>query len=471
MTMRSIRDFGAVGDGQADDTTSIQHAIKEHPGQLYFPPGDYLVSETIVVHLDEARRFGLTGATGCARIIMAGPGPAFHLKGTHKATAAPSGVTDTTWNHERMPTLANLEILGRHEEADGVLLEGTMQSTFEGVLLRELRHGIHARNRARNVLVSHCHIYNNRGVGIFLDDVNLHQVIIASSHISYNRGSGIKILNGEIRNVQITGNDIEYNYDREAGEDAAPSAEIWIETSAEEATIREGTIASNTIQSRWSPKGANIYVLGKSPEHNHKAGMLAISGNLIGSQETNVHLISCRGISLSGNIIYSGHNRNMLVEGSRNITVTGNTFDHNPDYLPKELATGIRLVNSTDCTLSGNTIQDAFAGTHTVNTPARFRRTALVEAEQCVRLSLTGNQITDGTPYGVHLKACSFVNLNGCTIAEGRPDKKMKAAVRWEGKGEANMLGQCLLSKGTERVLHVDEAAGVQMRDFAMPQG
>lgn len=469
--MRSIRDFGAIGDGQQDDTTAIQHAVEAHPGQLYFPPGDYLLTRTITVHLEDAQRFSLTGATGCARIVMAGAGPAFHLIGTHKASADPGGVTDTTWNHERMPTAANLEIVGQHEEADGFLLEGTMQSTFEGVLLRELRHGIHVKHRARNILVSHCHLYNNRGVGIFFDDVNLHQVIIASSHISYNKQSGIKILNGQVRNVQITGNDIEYNYDRAAGEAAGPSAEIWIETTGEEATIREGTIASNTIQSRWSPGGANIYVVGQSEQHNHKAGMLAISGNLLGSQETNVHLVSCRGISLSGNIIYSGHKRNVLVEGSRNITLTGNTFDHNPDYLPKELATGIRLVNSTDCTLSGNTIQDAFAGTHTVKTPASFQRTALIEAEQCLRLNLTGNQIVDGTPYGLHLKACSFVNLNGCTIAEGRPDKKMKAAIRWEGKGEANLVGQCLLSKGTERVLHIDDEAGVQVGTFGMPQG
>lgn len=469
--MRSIREFGAVGDGQSDDTTAIQHAIEEHAGQLYFPPGDYLINKTISVNLDEAKRFGLSGAVGCARIVMAGPGPAFHLRGTHRATADPGGVTPLTWNNERMPTATNIEILGRHEEADGFLLEGTMQSTFDGVLLRELRHGIHLRDRARNLLVTGCHIYNNRGVGIFLDNVNLHQVIIASSHISYNKSAGIKILNGQVRNVQITGNDIEYNYDKEGGEDAAPCAEIWIETSDEGATIREATIASNTIQSRWSPNGANIYVLGQSATHNHKAGMIAISGNLIGSQDTNVHLVSCRGISLSGNVIYSGHQRNLLIEASRNITVTGNTFDHNPDYLPLELDTGIRIVNSSDVTLTGNTIQDAFAGTHTVKTPVQQHRTALIEAEHCVRLSLNGNQITDGVPYGVHLKACSFVNLCGCTITEGRPEKKMHAAVRWEGRGEANLIGQCLFSAGTERVLHIDEEAGVQIGAYAMPPG
>src|SRR5205085_2724729 len=109
-------------------------------------------------------------------------------------------------------TILNLEIEGAHSEADGILLEGTMQSTLEGLLLRRLRDGVRITRRARNVLISHCHIYDNRRCGIWIDDANLHQVIITGSHISYNQVAGIKISGGQIRNVQITGNDIEYNY-------------------------------------------------------------------------------------------------------------------------------------------------------------------------------------------------------------------------------------------------------------------
>ena len=40
----NIRDFGAAGDGQTDDTSAIQFALSSLPadGRLYFPPGRYL---------------------------------------------------------------------------------------------------------------------------------------------------------------------------------------------------------------------------------------------------------------------------------------------------------------------------------------------------------------------------------------------------------------------------------------------
>ena len=110
-----------------------------------------------------------------------------------------------------MPMISQLEIVGQHAEADGVQIEGVMQPVITGVLLRKLRHGIRITGRARNVLISHCHVYHNLGVGIYLDGVNLHQTIISASHISYCRLGGIRIERSEIRNLQITGNDIEYN--------------------------------------------------------------------------------------------------------------------------------------------------------------------------------------------------------------------------------------------------------------------
>ena len=45
----SVKDFGAVGDGVADDTTAIQNAINAHRGKILFPVGTYKISSTIVV--------------------------------------------------------------------------------------------------------------------------------------------------------------------------------------------------------------------------------------------------------------------------------------------------------------------------------------------------------------------------------------------------------------------------------------
>ena len=56
--MRSVKDFGAVGDGVANDTAAIQKALNDgrsdasmnyygRPSALYFPAGTYLVSDTL----------------------------------------------------------------------------------------------------------------------------------------------------------------------------------------------------------------------------------------------------------------------------------------------------------------------------------------------------------------------------------------------------------------------------------------
>jgi hypothetical protein len=45
----NVRDFGAIGDGTADDRAAIQSAVNSSAKYVYFPPGTYRVSDTIVV--------------------------------------------------------------------------------------------------------------------------------------------------------------------------------------------------------------------------------------------------------------------------------------------------------------------------------------------------------------------------------------------------------------------------------------
>ena len=452
-TVSDVRDFGAKGDGQVDDTSAIEHCITDGEGLVHFPPGDYRLTRTIQVDLAKTGRLAIDGSGGTAKIIMAGAGPAFHIVGSHDKNADPKGFAPEIWARERMPTVLNLEIEGRHAQAEGFLIDGTMQATFEGVLLRELLHGIHVRRRCRNLLISHCHIYNNRGIGVFFDQLNLHQAIITGSHISYCKRAGIKIAGSEIRNLQITGNDIEYNYDLSGAE----SADIWIDSTAEGSSVREGTISSNTIQAKYSPGGANIRMVGFNRERNHKAGMFAISGNLIGSQETNIHLVACRGVVISGNVIYSGHLRNLHVDGSRNIIAAGNSFDHNPDYEPRELCTGIRLADSHDCTLSDSIIHDCQTGQHTTTDTKPIVREALVEIVRSQRVLISGCQVLDAQPYGIQVADSSLVSITGCSILETRSEKKTRAAVRFTGKGTgnylvANTLGAEILTESTAGV-------------------
>lgn len=462
--MSNVMGFGAVGDGKNDDTNAILHALNDGDGHIEFSRGDYLITRTITVPMEKWGRCSISGSGGTAKIIMAGAGPAFDFVGTHTGTADPNDFRPEQWQRERMPTVSNIEIEGRHPEADGLRIRGLMQCTLTGLLIRHVRNAVHITDRARNVLISQCHVYHNTGVGIYFEKVNLHQAIIVGSHISYNMHGGIRIVDSEVRNLQITGNDIEYNNANAFKKSATngsktitdePTAEIWIEC-GEKGTVREWTIASNTIQATYSPNGANIRLIGRTKGPNYAAGMGAISGNLIGSQSINIHMTSCRGITISGNHIYSGHVRNLLAENCQDIVLGNNVFGHNPDYGDKELATGIRFVDCVGCNLNGLVVQQAIAGKSTVALPedtaleSNLERQGLIELMRCDRMMLNALQVFDGVPVGIRLDECNRTTISNSQILETRTPGLTTHAVYWVGPGIDNLICNCTMDRPVE---------------------
>lgn len=452
--MSNVRDFGATGDGQTDDTDAIQHALTDAGGNIEFPRGDYRITRPLKVPLIRRGRTSISGAGGVAKLIMAGAGPCLEFVAGHTGTADPASFRAEEWQNERMPTVDGIEIEGRHAEADGIAIKGVMQPTITRVLIRKVRSAIIVTGRARNLLINGCHIYENTGIGIHLTDVNLHQAIIADSHVSYCRQGGIRIDNSEVRNLQITGNDIEYNnYRAHRSEfpDAAaePTAEIYIDVS--KGSVREGTIASNTIQATYSPNGANIRFLGSGTLGHEKGGMWTITGNLIGSQNNNIHLSKVYGVNITGNYIYSGHHRNLLVEDSRNIVVGSNSFGHNADYGDQALATGIRFHNCQNCNLHGVLIQDASEGRHTVKGAVALKRNALVEIVNGTAFNISGCQFLDGTPVGLLMENCENSVVANCTVLDQRTSPQMTHAIRWTGNGQGNLISNNRLGGTTEQ--------------------
>src|SRR5438874_7496010 len=160
----TVLDFGAKGDGTADDTAAIQELINAKVGSLRFPAGSYRITKPLVVDLDKV---GFTSfvADGSARLVMAGPGPAIRFIATHAGSADPGTMKPEVWERQRMPVVEGLAISGDHPEADGIEASGTVQLTLRGVHIRKCRHGVHLVDRNRNVLIDGCHIYENTGSG------------------------------------------------------------------------------------------------------------------------------------------------------------------------------------------------------------------------------------------------------------------------------------------------------------------
>jgi len=456
--MSRARDFGAVGDGVADDTEALAHVLRTGDGVLSLSRGTYRITRTLEISLDRVNRTGIDGSLGTATIVMAGSGPAFRFIGSHGGSAAPDSFKPEIWDRQRMPQISNLEIRGDHPEADGIELTGTMEATCCGVLIRQVRHGIRLVKRNRNVLITGCHIFHNTGIGVFCDGVNLHQFNITGSHISYNRLGGIRIERSEVRNLQITGNDIEYNNFKmfTAGGFAPsdPTAEIYLDCreTAEgipSPSIREFTIASNTIQATHSPNGCNIRIIGPEPTGVVPIGMAAISGNLIGNQAINLHLTACRGIAITGNHIYGGYQHNVRMEGCDDMTMGSNIFGHNYWVPGKQIDNNIYLEDCTDCVLTGLQVRGAPEGktTWTEDWAGDSPRVheALIELTHCRRITLNGCQLRDPGAVAVLAKDCSSVSLTGCQIHDTRETPLLQTAVSWLGTGTGNLMASNLL--------------------------
>lgn len=448
--MSNVRRFGAAGDGTTDDTEAIRHALQDGDGMLQFPPGTYRITEPIDVQLEQSGPLGIEGTGGTARVLMAGPGPAFRLIGTHGGTGNPSSIKGNVHPVQRLPTVRNIEIEGDHPEADGFTLIQTMQSVFEGVMIRRCRHGIRLTQRNRNVLISHCHLYHNTGVGVFLDKVNLHQINIVGCHISYNRLGGIRLEGSEVRNLQITGNDIEYNNHDQHGTVPEPTAEIYVDTTAKGASVNEVTVASNTIQATVSEGGCNIRILETPGGKERPPGLWSISGNIIGSQENNVHITGGYGIAISGNCIYSCSHRNLLIEDSQQINIGTNMFRR---HTPKR-GTGVRMERSSDITFTGcSVLEEADDG--------QTSGASLLELVDCRRVSVSGSQFLNGTPCGIDAADCSQLSIVGNTVHDARQPLRSQHAIRVSGAGQANLLAMNTIGAATDRPLAVDASAGV----------
>ena len=440
-----VRDFGAVGDGETDDTAAIREAIAESDtGLIVFPRGDYRITETIEIELAETDRTSLNGMGGVGRVLMDGAGPAFRFIGTHTGTAGPGTFDEAVWQRERMPQIDGLSIRGTHPEADGVQFIRVMQPTVRGALIREVRHGIHLVQRNRNVLIDSSHIYNCTGVGIYMDHVNLHQINIIGNHISYCNGGGIKVEGSEIRNLQITGNDIEYNYDSDADE----SADVWID--AREDTVAEGTITGNTIQARPSPNGANVRFVGhQRAEGRHNRGMWTIAGNLIGNQEVNIDLDRVMGVTVTGNHIYTAQQESIRVHQSNHIIISANAMEQSHNYGRDGWRNGI-TVNDSDSTIIANNVLDA-AGLGSEESGGAVQ---IIDSRET---TLDSNQILEPVYRGIYISGCRNTIVQGNQVLDRTDEPTMLDAIRITGDSQATLVQGNIVGQGSENRIADDD--------------
>jgi hypothetical protein len=435
-----VRSIGVMGDGNTDESAALQKAVDDGKTDLFFPKGRYRLTKTITVDLDKTGPCSFSG-DGTATLIMEGAGPALHFIGTHGGTAAPDTVKANVWEKQRTPMVEGIEIIGAHAEADGIEATGTMQITLSRVVVRECRHAVHLSDRNRNVLIADCHFYHNRGIGVFYDQVNLHQSNIIGSHISYNGGGGVVSHGGNVRNLHIGTCDIEGNH----AKDGPPSANVWLDSTG--GSIGEVAITGCTIQHTSKSVGsANIRIngAGEDPSLERKQGRgttregnITIGDNVFSDVRVNIDIQNARGVTITGNTFWEGFDNDLLVIDSSHIVVTGNNFDRNPRYLVNGFdnaeKNGLTFQRCSDCVLSGNLVSGV------------TQKPCAVEVTEGHRFSITNNSILDSDGIGLLLSNLTASLVSDNLIRDDRAaDKRSKAPSLKIVGGNDNLIGSNL---------------------------
>lgn len=391
-----------------DLTEELNQLIADSGGNLSPTAGIYRITRPLQFDLEQKKSAIIRASDGPVTIIMDGPGPAVRIRGSHEGTASPKTFSPATWN-ERMPIIEGIEILGNHPDADGIELIRCVQPTITRVAVRWCRHGIRLVDRNRNVIVSDCHLYENSGIGLFLDDVNLHQININNSHISYNRAGGIVVHDGNVRNLHITGCDIEGNMP--ADDSPTRTANILLDVSGspedKSRSIAEVAITGCTIQhsSNYSgsqyeslaPGGANIRILGKDL---WPIDSVTITGNVISDTSVLIDIDTATDISVTGNTFFAPNPDFIHATACKRLSLNGNTFN------PRQFVRPGRLIFSRceDSIISNCTF-------HALNEGG-----GAIQLDQCQRMALHNNILSDSES-GVIVTNSRAITIKDWTVS------------------------------------------------------
>lgn len=374
--------------------------LNESDGRLNIPAGTYEFGGTLEVDLSKLGAIAIRGE-GPVTIRMKAAGPAIRVTGSLTGSADPRRIKNSTWL-ERMPLIDGIGILGDHPEADGIELVQTMQPVITRVHIRHVRHGIILSKRNRNVAISNVHLYDNSGIGLYLNQVDLHQFNVANSHISYNQQGGIVVRGGNVRNVHVTGCDIEANMPN----DPTPtdSANVFIDC-CKSGSVAEVAITGNTIQhyahyhrEKQAPGGANIRVAGRD---GFQPNMITITGNVMSDTHTHVHLLKTNDVTVASNTYFTTEPTDILVEDCQRISIANSALN------PREAkGTGqVVLKRSSHCVVNGLICHNLLAGDAAIN---------LFDCQN-TRVS---DCVISGSKNGIQLMDCQNCSVTDCTVTD-----------------------------------------------------
>ena len=227
-------------------------------------------------------------------------------------------------------------------------------------------------------------------------------------------------------------------------------AEIWFEATS--GVISEVTIASNTIQATIQPGGANIRIWGSPDAELESNRLIAITGNVLGSQQRGIELRHGRRITISGNTIYDSQDLSILMEDCSGFAIGANTFVWRSD---EEAPTrdGLKFVRCSGGTLTGLQSEHLSYGTAAGG--------AGITLQQCHDITIGHCQVLDPEVRGIELHDCVRCTVSSNTIVDRRQPPRMLEAIRFTGTCRDNLVDGNMVGGARRMAIEVGEGDAV----------
>ncbi len=333
-----------INAGDYPDLQAAFDAVPESGGLIRIPPGNYEITEPLILTKENVRVEGSGAATHIINKNTDGQ-PAVILRPIKIAQKKGSRI----WRLQ----LADFRISGNPKSGDGLLAEAVNEIYLHGLS-----------------------IDHNGGNGINL--INCYEdPRISDCIITYNAKAGLNIVAGH--DIVVNANQFEENQDAVRCID---SFNLCMNGNNLDDHLRHGVVIENTYGSVLSgnmiEECKEIAIIMDRDCYGNTISANVIAHNFGGG----VDLKDAWGCTVSANTFTIVKTRAVVVgSNSGRITITGNNFSNS--YIGgkvrrEDAATGIILVNSSDIAISGNN----FTG---------LSGPAIVGEGKCQRVAITGN--------------------------------------------------------------------------------
>ncbi len=355
---------------QAEDYPNLQAAFDAVPvtgGIVRIPPGDYPITEPLVLSRGETR---IEGAGAATKII------------NHNTDGQPALIVrHPDWTKDKKSKLWRVQLADFRICGDPAAIDAksTMPKGGDGLLCEGIQ----------EVYLSGMSIDHHGGNGVNLIDC-FEDPRICDSIITYCRVAGVNIVN--CHDIVVNGNHFEENQDALRCID---SFNLCMNGNNIDDHLGNGVIIENTYGSVVS--GNMIEECdGTAVIFDRDCYGITLSANVIAHHQTGgVDLRDAWGCTVSANTFVLVNQYSLKIgPASGRITVTGNTFTNShiggktkrplehKNPVSRDLAYGVLLDGTSDIVLTGN----VFSG---------LRNPALTTLGQCERIVMVGNAISE----------------------------------------------------------------------------